>query len=281
MLKECPICNKNFEGRSNRITCSKCCGNIWRSKTMKGLQHGPFIDRTRICPICNSEFQAKRKERVACSSKCAHLLQSIKISGENNGNYNKDLSTVSCKYCNKPFRPCLTQIERRVGKYCSKACCDLDKIKPKEILVCMECDKTFDRNRWKVDETTKRYCSRECYSKNFNLRSYKIDLMIEWCKEKNLVVEEEKSFMWLKNLKGYNLYIDLFIPSNDIAIEYDGRHHFKSTFKGDTVMTLHHRKHLDELKDTLCKNNGIKLFRFRYDEQFDKEYFFNKLEFMV
>lgn len=277
MLGECPICGKGFDKKRGNITCSKTCSNAWRSKTMKGLLHKPFIDKTRICPICGSEFQAKRKEIATCSSKCGHLLQATKISGKNNSNYNNNLPIINCEHCNKPFRA-HKSVGREIAKYCSKACSDLDKVKPKKILICMECGKTFSRNRWKVDETTKMYCSRECYIKNINLRSYKVDLMVEWCKEKGLVIEEEKSFPWLKNSKGYNLYIDLFIPSFNIGIEYDGRHHFKPTFQLDTTTMLDHRKYLDGLKNTLCENNGIKLFRFRYDEQFDKNYFFNKLD---
>jgi hypothetical protein len=175
------------------------------------------------------------------------------------------------------FRPTGGQ----VGKYCSKNCCDLDKIVSKSRVVCEECGITFEKDRWKVDFTTKMFCSRKCYAKNFNRRSPKVDLMVCWLKELGLKVEEEKSFPWLKNPNGYNLYLDVFVPDKLLAIEYDGRHHYKPTFEKDNSAIVLYRQTLDKLKDKLCSKYCITLIRFRYDEPFDKKHFLNKLEFVV
>ncbi len=50
---------------------------------------------------------------------------------------------------------------------------------------------------------------------------------------------------WLKPME-----LDIFIPSIDVAIEYDGRHFHKNSEK-------------DNRKNSLCKEHGIKLFRLR------------------
>jgi len=278
MIKICPICKKEFNCRKEQILCGVVCAAIWRSETMKDIKHTKFHKKEIICPVCGECFIPKRKEQQTCSVKCGHKVQFLKISGENNGNYNENLIYKSCFYCGKQFRPDTTQLKRGTGKYCSKKCCDLAKIKPKMELKCLECGKIFKRDRWKVDFYTKMYCSRKCYTKNFNLRSYKVDLMIEWLDELDVRVEEEKTFTWLKGVNGYNLYLDLFIPKYSIAIEYDGKHHFKPTFKGDNNNTVSYRQELDNIKNTLCNEHDINLIRFSYDEDFNKEYFFRKLK---
>lgn len=279
MIKICPICKEEFSCRKEQVSCGIICAAKLRSKTMKGIKHVKFHKKEIICPVCGECFIPKRKEQQTCSIKCGHKLQAFKISGKGNGNYNENIVYRSCLYCGKQFRPGTTQLKRRTGKfYCSKKCCDLAKVKPKTELKCFECGRSFKRDRWKVDFYTKMYCSRKCYIKNVNLRSYKVDLMIEWLDELCVKVEEEKTFDWLKGANGYSLYLDLFIPKHSIAIEYDGEHHFKPRFKGDNINTLFYRQGLDTIKNTLCKEHNIDLIRFSYNEDFNKKHFFKKLK---
>lgn len=56
---------------------------------------------------------------------------------------------------------------------------------------------------------------------------------------------------WLLGYNNYRLELDVYIPSERIAIEYDG-------------LTFHrNRVGLDILKDNLCERNGIKMIRLR------------------
>ena len=61
-------------------------------------------------------------------------------------------------------------------------------------------------------------------------------------------------------------HIDIFIPQIQCAIEYQGEQHFLSSdyFGGDDY--LENRKLLDDRKRYLCKENGIILIEWRYDE---------------
>lgn len=60
--------------------------------------------------------------------------------------------------------------------------------------------------------------------------------------------------------------LDIFIPSLKIAIEYQGEQHYKpvNLFGGEEG--FEYRKKLDEIKKRLCKENGVFLIEWRYDE---------------
>lgn len=69
--KTCPICGKIYKTQTinGAKTCSYSCGAKFRS-----LNHPNTKDYTKICPICNKEFNAKRgghyKKAVYCSNEC-------------------------------------------------------------------------------------------------------------------------------------------------------------------------------------------------------------------
>lgn len=73
----CPVCGKEYEisQRSGAKTCSRECGFKLRSKT-----HQNTKDYTKICPICNKKFNAKRgghfNQAVYCSVKCKNISDS-------------------------------------------------------------------------------------------------------------------------------------------------------------------------------------------------------------
>ena len=67
------------------------------------------------------------------------------------------------------------------------------------------------------------------------------------------------------------LPFDFYLPEKNIAIEYDGEHHFirNEFFGGNKELEL--SKIRDEIKDNYCKNNSINLIRIPY-------YDFNEIE---
>lgn len=73
----CPVCGKQFElkQRKGQKTCSPRCGKILYYKG-----HPNIKDYTKICPICNKPFNAKRgghfNEAVYCSKRCKNLSES-------------------------------------------------------------------------------------------------------------------------------------------------------------------------------------------------------------
>lgn len=99
--------------------------------------------------------------------------------------------------------------------------------------------------------------------------------LLKFLKSKlNEQIEYQKSFDWLGRMT-----LDIFIPSLNVAIEYQGIQHFKSLsfFGGKKV--FNERKRLDKMKYKLCGRHNIKLLYFTYKEKqiprryIDKVYF--------
>lgn len=85
--------------------------------------------------------------------------------------------------------------------------------------------------------------------------------------------EIEKQFDWLINPDtGYNLKLDAYFPKYKLAIEYDGIQHYEYTPAFDeTYNKFLNRQKRDKLKEKLCKENGIKLIRIKYNISLNKE----------
>ena len=70
----CPICGKVIYqiSRNHQKTCSYAC-----SMKLRKIEHPNLKDYTKICPVCNKPFNAKRnghyKNAICCSRKCANL----------------------------------------------------------------------------------------------------------------------------------------------------------------------------------------------------------------
>jgi hypothetical protein len=87
----------------------------------------------------------------------------------------------------------------------------------------------------------------------------------------------EKTFSWLK-YNGNKLRLDGYFEEYNLAIEYDGIQHYEYTKKFDKEYEeFLKRQERDRIKDKLCKENGIKLIRIRYDEPLTEEYLKQKL----
>lgn len=70
--------------------------------------------------------------------------------------------------------------------------------------------------------------------------------------------------------------LDIFIPSVNVGIEYQGLQHYKAIpfFGGETA--LKYRENLDAKKKELCKAKGVKVVEWRYDEPITNMYMKNK-----
>lgn len=80
---------------------------------------------------------------------------------------------------------------------------------------------------------------------------------------------------WLKNDKsGKNQELDIYIPSLNIAVEYQGRHHFIGLYGEDK---LKHLQELDLEKYNKCTKLGIKLFYFAKDGRNIPETYIDKI----
>lgn len=94
---------------------------------------------------------------------------------------------------------------------------------------------------------------------------------------KNLItgqIKRQKTFNWLKYKK--NLYLDFYIESLNIAIEYQGRQHYEPVRFGGVSnkranKSFNINKKRDSIKRKLLKKHGIKLIEIKYTEQITEE----------
>ena len=72
--------------------------------------------------------------------------------------------------------------------------------------------------------------------------------------------------------------LDIFVPSINIAVEYQGAQHYRAVelFGGEDG--LRERKKLDIRKKRLCKENGIKLVEIKYTEEISVELVKSKID---
>jgi hypothetical protein len=88
--------------------------------------------------------------------------------------------------------------------------------------------------------------------------------------EKKITYERQKRFNDCRNIK--LLSFDFYLPHINTCIEYDGLQHFQmfNNFWGGNV-ALEANKKRDLIKNNYCKENNIKLFRIKYNDNIDKK----------
>jgi hypothetical protein len=71
--------------------------------------------------------------------------------------------------------------------------------------------------------------------------------------------------------------IDIYIPSKNIGIEYQGEQHFRPIdwFGGDEGFS--NQQERDERKRSICKANGLRLVEWTFREEICKDKLFEKL----
>lgn len=85
--------------------------------------------------------------------------------------------------------------------------------------------------------------------------------------ENNINFETEKTFSGLKYKNQLRLDFYFAFKNDQIAIEYDGKQHFKSSSKSTAIFSpekLEITKKRDKIKDEYCDKNNIKLYRIPY-----------------
>ena len=100
-------------------------------------------------------------------------------------------------------------------------------------------------------------CATENYYHEEELKKFLI-------KNLNLQIIHNIRPEWLKNkISLHNQELDIFIPSLNIAIEYQGRHHFIDIYNNNEKFKK--TQQLDKEKFIMCKKLGIKIFYFTND----------------
>lgn len=77
---------------------------------------------------------------------------------------------------------------------------------------------------------------------------------------------------WLDGLE-----LDIFIPSENIAIEYQGQQHFHPVAVWGGRSGLEALKRRDRLKASICREKGVSLVQYLYTEPLTEEHLRNRL----
>lgn len=80
--------------------------------------------------------------------------------------------------------------------------------------------------------------------------------MAKFLEKNNITFEQQKTFDWLKDKR--LLRLDFYLNEYNVAIECQGRQHFKQTSYGD----LSEIQRRDDIKYKLCKEHGVKIYYF-------------------
>ena len=89
----------------------------------------------------------------------------------------------------------------------------------------------------------------------------------------------QKTWTWLKNKEGYNLYVDGLFKKHNLCVEYDGDFHRVSIDKFGGNEKLERQQQNDKLKDDLVKQYGFKMLRIdSRDDWFDEDYLIERLQ---
>ncbi len=74
------------------------------------------------------------------------------------------------------------------------------------------------------------------------------------------------------------LYLDIYLPRLNIALECDGIQHFKfNKFFHPDIFSFQRQKKNDKEKEEFCKENNISLARVKFDDKLDVDLVRNKI----
>lgn len=85
MIKTCPICNKQFEAKTNKVFCSLECSaknsSIKSSERRSAKRKKVFeqMDSVKTCLVCGKQFEVTQQHRKKkyCSSECCKKAERL------------------------------------------------------------------------------------------------------------------------------------------------------------------------------------------------------------
>ncbi len=211
-----------------------------------------------ICENCGIEFL-----RYPANCINTHNFCSQKCYGE----YYRNGKIIKCPQCGNPTYKTGCDFRRSKNLFCSIECRNKYrslKIKTK----CRVCGKGIlvKRHRFKKSGN---FCSRDCSLKfqRKNTRPSKIQNEIAKAisrilKDNNF--EQEVTFDWLIGSRGCHLFVDIYFPQKQLAIEYNGPQH-RSVFpykgEGEKRMLTRFRRvqECDKEKKMMLRKHKVKL----------------------
>lgn len=129
------------------------------------------------CLVCNKNFhveswRVKRGGGKFCSNKCRGVDISINRGGKNSPSWRGGKIKRICQICHKEFFVILSETKHGRGRFCSRKCWGMSRIKEKNPSwkggkvkrICQTCYKEFTINpsKMKQGDGSGKYCSRKC-----------------------------------------------------------------------------------------------------------------------
>lgn len=105
-----------------------------------------------------------------------------------------------------------------------------------------------------------------CLCKNCDSNSLSEKIIENYLLENNIQYEREVSFDNLIYKLPLRFDFKIYINNSFILLEYDGIQHFKSIEYWDGEKGFEERKIRDDIKNSFCKENNIKLYRISYKD---------------
>lgn len=193
-----------------------------------------MIDKTcEYCGITFSRPSWRQNKKRFCSTVCAQKF----MYGVNSANWKGGNVERKCLFCEKEFFTKKAHVSKGKGLYCSKNCFDKARTKRTNI-PCPTCGKIRNLRDSEINRG-RFFCNQKCYrlhhptSIESKIRNYLAGIGIEF-------IPEHKINRWS---------IDIFIPSQNLAIECDGDYWHKKT------------KDRDARKDKILREYGITVLR--------------------
>lgn len=253
-----------------QFTCLKC-NHIW-------TQNGDEVLHLQDCPRCSGHYKTydERISEIENNGNVivlgeyvnahTHLLVRCKTCGhEWMGNPNSLQQGHGCKLCGY----------KKTGEFQQKTheqfVSQMSIINPDVIISGkyiaaqdhVECTCKLCGNIWNTTTATSLLSGSGCPKCTL---SYGEKVISKWLKNNGIDYKSQKTFPDMKGAGGGFMKLDFYLPSYNIAIEYQGAQHYKPVDAFGGLEQLERQKKNDQLKRDYCKEHNIQLIEIPYWE---------------
>lgn len=231
--------------------CTKCSG-------LKQSNTEDFIEKS--LKKYGEKYDYSKVEYKNNKTKVCILCHQKDEFGNEHGEFwqrpNDHLSGYECPKCKKEYIPTTKEWIRK-AKQVHGDRYDYSKVEYKGAFekVCIICPKHGEFWQRPSNHIANKSNCPYCNTSNKSHMEENIRLLLT---REHITHECQKTFEWLKYKK--HLYIDFFLPQQNIAIEVQGEQHFVPTKRFGGIEFLEKQEERDRCKRELCEKHGIKMF---------------------
>lgn len=248
-----------------KLHCNVCDNEFQALPSSLYMKHG--------CPYCGGSAKKTNEQFL---SEMRNINPNISIIGEYTGS--KKPIKVSCNICKYTWNPIPNSLLK--GNGCPK-CSGLKRKTHEEFLSEMEIKHptikvigTYINNKTKV-ECLCMVCGKTFFNAPHTMlnggngcnnctKSRGENKIKEWLNKHKITYNCQQTFCDCKDARV--LPFDFYLPKLNMAIEYDGKQHFEINEFFGGIKAFNQLKKHDEIKNSYCIKNGIRLLRIPYFE---------------